>query len=411
MKDHIIQLHEEAVNFIRQALKKFPITPIVSFSGGKDSTVTAHLVRAVVPNVKIIFADTSNEFPETYAFIRKLKRQGWKIITVKAPYTFLDLVRYFGPPPRNGSWCALMLKALPVNLAIRKLRLKRHLSFQGIRRAEGIKRKDRQRLYPDPWIKDRMIANPILHWSDEEVWDYIRSFRLDYCKLYDTTPLKRTGCMLCPKAGKTNEKFVKMAHPKVAAMWEKTLKDFAKKEGISPHYHKGLWKAWYNNHRYFSVGTRISLGYRFYRYDFPQDLDLNPGFFIPFKHKKNIRILISPDRHSLLLLILMWSPVNQKRMIGKQVLKAINCRGCGRCLLICEHISLKKGKIGISSKCTGCGKCLFIGTCAFLHYGIERKIFDIQESPPRRLWPYEAVLATNRSKRIYQKFQSQGWKE
>jgi len=409
MKGHIIQLHEEAVAFIRKAIKKYPITPVVSFSGGKDSVVTADLVRAVIPKVKIVFADTSNEFPEVYDIINRLNRKGWKIITVKPPYTFLDLVRYFGPPPRRGGWCTLMLKGVPVNLVVRELHLTKYLSFQGIRRAEGKNRKDRQRLYPDLWVKDRIIANPILHWSDKEVWEYIHYFKLDYCKLYDIAPMKRTGCMLCPKTGTTNENFVKKAHPKIAAKWERALKDFSRKEGITPHYYKGLWKSWHPTHHYTTIGTRVNLGYRLSRYDFPNGPFINPEFFTPFKNKKNIRILYSPDHHSLILLILMWSRVNQRGKVEKQILKAINCRGCGRCLLICEHISLKKGKIIISNKCTGCGKCFLMDNCAFLHFGIDRKTFDIQESPPHRLWPYEAVLATNRSKQIYQKHQSQGW--
>jgi 3'-phosphoadenosine 5'-phosphosulfate sulfotransferase (PAPS reductase)/FAD synthetase/ferredoxin len=409
MKNHIIQIQKEAILFIQKAVKKYPIIPIVSFSGGKDSTVTAHLVRAVIPKVKIIFADSGNEFPETYAFIDKLNKKGWKIVTVKAPHLFLDLVRYFGPPARDGSWCTLMLKALPIHLVVRKLKLGKHLSFQGIRRAEGIKRKDRQRLYSDQYIRNRIIANPILHWSDEEVWDYIHYFRLPYNKLYDIAPMKRTGCMLCPKAGAKNENFVKKAHPKVAKKWERILKDFSRKEGISPHYHKGLWKAWHPERHYIPSGSRTILGYRLYRYDFPRDLDLDPGFFAPFKHKKNIRILISPDHRSLILLILQWSPLKLKEKVEKQILKSINCIGCGRCLMICKHIFLHKGKIGISSKCSGCGRCLLMGNCAFLLYGVERKTFDVQESPPRRLWPYEAVLATKHSKQIYQEYLDQGW--
>lgn len=37
---------------------------VVSFSGGKDSTVLLHLVRSIYPNVKAVFSNTGLEFPE-----------------------------------------------------------------------------------------------------------------------------------------------------------------------------------------------------------------------------------------------------------------------------------------------------------------------------------------------------------
>jgi 3'-phosphoadenosine 5'-phosphosulfate sulfotransferase (PAPS reductase)/FAD synthetase len=44
----------------------------VSFSGGKDSTVLAHLVHGFYPHIPLVFANTGLEYPEIQAFARKM---------------------------------------------------------------------------------------------------------------------------------------------------------------------------------------------------------------------------------------------------------------------------------------------------------------------------------------------------
>ena len=48
-------------------------------------------------------------------------------------------------------------------------------------------------------VKDgtKQYFHPIFHWSDEDVWGYIRSRGIPYCSLYDEG-FKRLGCICCP---------------------------------------------------------------------------------------------------------------------------------------------------------------------------------------------------------------------
>ena len=48
---------------------------------------------------------------------------------------------------------------------------------------------------------NKTIINPIIDWSDDDVWQFIREYNIPYCKLYDEG-WKRIGCIGCPLAGK-----------------------------------------------------------------------------------------------------------------------------------------------------------------------------------------------------------------
>lgn len=41
------------------------------------------------------------------------------------------------------------------------------------------------------------VINPIIDWTDEDVWEFIHEYNIPYCKLYDEGN-KRLGCIGCP---------------------------------------------------------------------------------------------------------------------------------------------------------------------------------------------------------------------
>ena len=65
----------------------------VSFSGGKDSTVLAHLVREVCPDVPLVFSNTGLEYPEIQAFARKLGAE-----FIRPKLSFSEVISRYGYP-------------------------------------------------------------------------------------------------------------------------------------------------------------------------------------------------------------------------------------------------------------------------------------------------------------------------
>lgn len=65
----------------------------VSFSGGKDSTVLAHLVHELYPEVPLVFANTGLEYPEIQSFARKMGAE-----FVRPKMMFSEVISKYGYP-------------------------------------------------------------------------------------------------------------------------------------------------------------------------------------------------------------------------------------------------------------------------------------------------------------------------
>ena len=76
-QNRLNELIAEAHDFIRETAKRFREENIVlSFSGGKDSTVTADLVVKALSNPSLvhIFGNTTLEFPSTIEYINRFRK-------------------------------------------------------------------------------------------------------------------------------------------------------------------------------------------------------------------------------------------------------------------------------------------------------------------------------------------------
>ena len=78
---------------IREWYNHFGGEVYISFSGGKDSTVLAHLVHDLYPEVPLIFSNTGLEYPEIQAFARKMGAE-----FVRPKMSFAEVISTYGYP-------------------------------------------------------------------------------------------------------------------------------------------------------------------------------------------------------------------------------------------------------------------------------------------------------------------------
>lgn len=204
---------------------------ICTYSGGKDSDVMLELFKRSGVPFEVVNSHTTADAPETVYYIRRrfhiLEQQGIKCTIGKPTYKggpisiWSLIVNKKYPPTRMQRYCCQILKE--TNGANRFV-------ATGVRWAESVNRRSREefeavgktkkdavrvsseimllsdnastrRVTEQCRLKGKMIVNPIIDWTDTDIWDFIRSNGMGYNPLYDCGYL-RVGCIGCPMAGK-----------------------------------------------------------------------------------------------------------------------------------------------------------------------------------------------------------------
>ena len=191
-----------AYPFIEEVLKKYSTRiPMVSFSGGKDSTVVSHLVRKALNNQSIlhIFGDTTLELPLTYKYVERFKEEN-----PMTPFfdekneenNFFQMCKEIGPPSRVKSWCCSIFKTGPMGTTLTNFD-EDFLTFYGVRRKESASRSKYLKVSKTPKIHGGIVASPVIDWFDLDIWLYILSEKIDFNDNYKLG-FPRVGCWMCP---------------------------------------------------------------------------------------------------------------------------------------------------------------------------------------------------------------------
>ena len=209
----------------RLSLHRFKKPLRVTYSGGKDSQVLLALAERAGIDFEIINSHTTADAPETVYFIRsqfhELELRGRKCNILMPrykgrPVSMWTLIPQKGmPPTRMARYCCQVLK---------EANGKGCFNGTGVRWSESIRRKNsrgvmevmnkdpkrriilandndpKRQLFETCNLKAEMVVNPIIDWTDDDVWDYIDSEKLPINPLY-CEGWKRVGCIGCPLAG------------------------------------------------------------------------------------------------------------------------------------------------------------------------------------------------------------------
>lgn len=398
-------LRDEAISFVQRVAKDFSEENIViSFSGGKDSTVTADVVIKALSNPCLvhIFGDTTLEFPSTIEYANRYRGDHPLAIFQTAKndeQIFYDVCEDIGPPARMMRWCCSMFKTGPITRIINGMyRSQQILTFYGIRKSESVSRSKYNRIEDDAEsvkIQQQTVASPIFFWKDIDIWLYILTEGIDFNAAY-RLGYDRVGCWCCPNNNQRAQFLSKIYMPEESQKWRQFLIEFAQRIGKPDpeiYVDTGKWKARQGGNGLPSAGD-VKIRFtncttedyaKIYRLTRPFTDELI-GMFIPFGilapelGKKLLHETIVLDSRTKVP-ILSVQPFNQdgydyavkvktmnvadhdnlQRMVGYQIRKFNACRKCLKCESLCRAgaISIIGDTYFIDpEKCVHCKMCM-----------------------------------------------------
>lgn len=184
----------------------------LAFSGGKDSQCIYHLAKEAGVKFDAHYNLTTVDPPELVYFIR----ENYPDVVVDKPQkTMWQLIVENGSPPtRLQRYCCRELKerggegrvtitGVRWTESVRRQKTRRLAEFMGHSSKDRILFSDNdeaRQMMENCQKKGKFVLNPIIDWTDNDVWEYIKSHGLKYCCLYDEGET-RIGCIGCPMGG------------------------------------------------------------------------------------------------------------------------------------------------------------------------------------------------------------------
>lgn len=230
------------------------------FSGGKDSQALYHIVQLSGVKFKAYFSPTSVDPPQVIRFIRKNYPEVEFGKLKESIYTAFKRHKIF--PSSLARWCCAEFKEKGGENKV---------CLTGVRKAESAKRSKRKEvevtnrkfsgnleefeeysseilrkrlknLNQDQFAevkesevrcirgKDKIIINPIINWTDKDVWEFLNDvMEVPHCELYNP-PYNQTriGCIGCPMSPIKNWKSEFKQYPHVKEHWIKAVMNVRK---------------------------------------------------------------------------------------------------------------------------------------------------------------------------------------
>lgn len=168
---------------------------------GSGLVIIDHAIRNGC-NFPIFTIDTGLLFPETLELKKKLE-DFWdvKIQGVHPEQTIEEQKKTMGPElwKTNPDSCCQMRKVLPLQSRLSSL----DVWITGLRRGQSDQRKSTNvlEMYEFDKLRESYIfkLNPMVNWSREKVWSYIKDHNIPYNTLHDKG-YRSIGCWPCTKA-------------------------------------------------------------------------------------------------------------------------------------------------------------------------------------------------------------------
>ncbi|HPE55250.1 MAG TPA: phosphoadenylyl-sulfate reductase [Bacteroidales bacterium] len=213
MKDDLIRelndrFAESTVEEVLQYfLKEYKGRIAFASSLGAEDQVLTHMIREIAPDTKIFTLDTGRMFQETYDLIdRTNARYKMKMEIYFPDYKQVENMvnekgmNLFYESVENRKLCCHIRKIEPLHRALEGC----DIWITGLRKEQSVTRNNNNLLELDENNHGRLKLNPLINWSEDEVWAFINKHKIPYNTLHDQG-FPSIGCLPCTRAVQPGE--------------------------------------------------------------------------------------------------------------------------------------------------------------------------------------------------------------
>lgn len=183
------------LDVLKWAYQEYQDQIVYACSFGAEGIVLIDLIYKVNKTAEVIFLDTGLHFPETYELIEKVKKRypSMQIKMVKPRSSLDEQTKWYGDElwKYNPNLCCHMRKVTPLKEVLHDVKA----WISGLRREQSSTRGNTQYVNKDEKFHKIKIC-PLIHWTWEDIMNYIRLNNLPYNPLHDKG-YPSIGCATC----------------------------------------------------------------------------------------------------------------------------------------------------------------------------------------------------------------------
>ena len=196
---------QQVVELVRKVAARHRPAVFASSFGAEDMVIIDLIARHALP-IRIFTLDTGRLPEETHALIEQTRERYRLPVDIFTPDARLlqsfvrenGLNAFYRSVELRKSCCAVR-KSEPLKRAL----VAKGAWITGLRRAQSVTRED-VALEEFDAVHGLPKFNPLADWSDDDVWDYLRSHHVPYNALHDLG-FPSIGCAPCTRAVKPGE--------------------------------------------------------------------------------------------------------------------------------------------------------------------------------------------------------------
>lgn len=186
---------------IESVLKLFAGRIALASSMGAEDQVLTDMIIKIEPKTRIFTLDTGRLFPETYDLIDRTARKYKTTVEIFFPdnnsvqqMVYSKGINLFYESVENRKQCCHIRKIEPLQRAFAGL----DAWICGLRASQSVTRNE---LGVIEWDANNNLVkvNPLAHWTEEQVWEYIKINKVPYNTLHDKG-FPSLGCQPCTRA-------------------------------------------------------------------------------------------------------------------------------------------------------------------------------------------------------------------